>query len=94
MKFTQTQIFTPTGVMLTDNVGNKYPEMIAVDGYHVNAIELNEEDRVALTPYMISPATPMSEIAGHKGKTTYLKFKDKAEWLSLGYEVIEEGVFV
>ena len=29
-------IFEPTGVMLTDDEGNEYPEQAAIPGYHVN----------------------------------------------------------
>ena len=29
-------IHEPTGTMLTDDEGNEYPEMAAVDGWHVN----------------------------------------------------------
>lgn len=51
-------IHKETGVTLTDEEGNKYPEMAPLDGWHVNlaAVEVPESlAGYALTP---APATP------------------------------------
>ena len=53
----------PTGVMLTDDEGMEYPEMAALDGWHVN-LRLSGDgrraDAEALASYTVdpSPATP------------------------------------
>ena len=53
----------PTGVMLTDDEGMEYPEMAALDGWHVN-LRLSGDgrraDAEALAAYTVdpSPATP------------------------------------
>ena len=80
-------IYKPTGTMLKDSEGNEYSQMEAVDGYHVNTLpsELTEE----LQPYVVAVATPSRVFAGRED-TVCLKFKDRDEWLSLGYENVEE----
>ena len=80
-------IYKPTGTMLKDDEGNEYLEMKAVDGYHVNTLpsEVTEE----LQPYVVVVATPNRVFAGRED-TVCLKFKDRDEWLSLGYENVEE----
>ena len=40
-------IYEPTGVMLTDDDGNEYPETAPVDGWHVNLRLLNDTMRDA-----------------------------------------------
>ena len=80
-------IYKPTGVMLTDEEGNEYSEMVAVNGYHVNTLpsEVTEE----LQPYVVVVATPNRVFAGRED-TVCLKFSSRDEWLSLGYENVEE----
>ena len=82
-------IYKPSGVMLTDAEGNEYPEMVAVDGYHVNTVPESMDD--VLQAYLVTPATPSRVFAG-RDDTVSLKFKDRDEWLSLGYEVIMEEI--
>ena len=84
-------IYEPTGVMLTDSEGNEYPVMVAIDGYHVNALNLSEDDVVKLTPYMVEVTSPSVVFAG-RNDTVFLKFADRDEWLSMGYETVAEGV--
>ena len=73
-------IHKPTGVMLTDAEGMQYPEMAALDGYHVNVLEVTPE----LAPYIVTPETPTRVFAG---VTTHcLKFANRDEWLALGIE--------
>ena len=81
-------IYKPTGTMLKDEEGNEYPEMVAVEGYHVNT--LPSEVTEALQPYVVVPSTPNRIFAG-RNDTVCLKFKDRDEWLSLGYENVEEA---
>ena len=52
-------IYKPTGVMLTNEDGIEYPEMQAIDGWHVNVWVLPEEDATALQPYVITPTNPV-----------------------------------
>ena len=55
-------IHKPTGVMLTDEEGNEYPEMAPLDGWHVN-LRLSGEgrraDAEALAAYTVDP-TPVT----------------------------------
>ena len=53
-------IFKPTGKILKDKEGLEYPEMQALDGYHVNLrlTELPETLPDALAPYTVEPTTP------------------------------------
>ena len=78
-------IYKPTGEMVIDSEGFEYPKMEAVDGYHVNVLELTE----ALEPYVITPTTPVRKFAD-RSDTKCLKFKDRAEWLALGIEEVED----
>jgi hypothetical protein len=53
----------PTGVTLTDDEGYEYPEMAALDGWHVNlrlSGEGRRDDAEALVAYIVdpSPVTP------------------------------------
>ena len=82
-------IYKPTGNMLTDSEGNEYPEMKPIEGFHVNALDLTDEDRQKLEPYIIQPKTPFAKFAG-RDDTVYLRFPDRETWLSLGYEKVEE----
>lgn len=79
-------IYTPSGVILTDEEGNEYPEMVAVEGYHVNILDADME---LVAPYVITVNTPSRVFAG-RDDTVHLKFVDRAEWLALGIEVVEE----
>ena len=48
-------IYKPSGTMLTDDEGNEYPEMIAVDGFHAN---LKTDKVVEGLPTIDAPQTP------------------------------------
>lgn len=48
-----------TGATLTGEDGIEYPEMQAIDGWHVNVWVLPEEDATALQPYVITPTNPV-----------------------------------
>ena len=80
-------IYKPSGVMLTDEEGNEYPEMVALEGYHVNALPPLAD---GLESYVVAPSTPSRVFAG-RDDTICLKFKDRAEWLAQGYENVEEA---
>lgn len=80
-------IYKPSGVMLTDSDGNEYPEMVAIEGYHVNV--LPQEDMSLVEPYIVQVST-LSRVFSGRDDTVALKFKDRDEWLSLGIEVVEE----
>lgn len=77
--------YTKTGVMLKDGLGGEYPEMVAVSGYHVNVIDANADEMTLIAPYIIQATTPSRTFAG-RNDTVCLKFKDRAEWVSLGFE--------
>lgn len=47
-------IHGPTGVTLTDDEGNKYPEMAPIEGWHVNLAALVAPTE--LTDYVLTPA--------------------------------------
>ena len=87
----------PTGVTLTDAEGFEYPEMVAIDGYHVNVLPpmndtTDEEGTVIVNPlkaYVIEVNTP-TRVFGGRSDMICLKFLDRAEWLSMGIEVEEE----
>ena len=55
-------IHKPSGQTLVDSEGNEYPEMVAVDGYHVNLRLLSEKYREAAdavdSSHGTNPATP------------------------------------
>lgn len=80
-------IYKPSGVMLTDEEGNEYSEMVAVEGYHVNTLssEVTEE----LQPFVVVVSTPSRVFAG-RDDTICLKFSSRDEWLVQGYENVEE----
>ena len=55
-------IHKPTGVMLTDADGNEYPEVAALDGWHINLRLVGEAKRAdaeALVAYTVDP-TPVT----------------------------------
>ena len=91
-------IHKPTGVILTDAEGFEYPEMVAVDGYHVNVLPpMNDttdiEGTVIVNPlkeHVVTPQAPVRKFGG-RSDTICLKFVDRAEWLALGIEVIKES---
>ena len=80
-------IYKPSGVMLTDEEGNEYPEMAALEGYHVNTLPPLDEK---LEKFIVVPPT-LSRVFAGRDDTVCLKFKDRAEWLALGYENVEEA---
>ena len=54
-------IFKPTGKILKDKEGLEYPEMKALDGYHVNVRITSLPNKTvidALAPYIVEPTTP------------------------------------
>lgn len=53
-------IFKPTGKILKDKEGLEYPEMQALDGYHVNLrlTDLPEGLPDTLAPYIVEPTSP------------------------------------
>lgn len=52
-------IYKPTGATLTGEDGIEYPEMQAIEGWHVNVLVLPDEDAIALQPYVITPTNPV-----------------------------------
>jgi len=54
-------ISEPTGVMLTDEEGNEYPEMQPIDGYHTNLLA---ERGITGLPEITAPTTPYRKFAG------------------------------
>jgi hypothetical protein len=51
-------IYKPTGEMLLGEDG-EYPEMEAIEGWHVNVRLVDGEDAEALEPFEVSPETPV-----------------------------------
>jgi hypothetical protein len=51
-------IYKPTGEMLMGEDG-EYPEMEAIEGWHVNVRLVDGEDAEALEPFEVSPQTPV-----------------------------------
>lgn len=78
-------IYKESGAILTSLEGNEYPEMVALDGYHVNV--LPQDDMSLIEPYIIVPSA-LSRVFAGRNDTIALKFKDRQEWLKLGIEVI------
>jgi hypothetical protein len=56
-------IWKPTGVMLTDEEGNQYPQMEPLDGFHANIRGITEE-QAALLPTIAKPSSPVRIWAG------------------------------
>jgi hypothetical protein len=50
-------IYKPTGTMLTNEEGMEYPEMEAIEGYHVNI--RNYTDAPELEQYAVVPTIPV-----------------------------------
>ena len=80
-------IYSPTGVMLKDEEGNEYPQMEAIDGYHVNTLPPLAD---GLEPYVVAPST-LSRVFAGRDDTVALKFSSRDEWLKQGYENVEEA---
>lgn len=57
-------MYTETGNMLTDEDGNEYPELEAIDGFHANLREELTEEQEAELPTIEAPATPYRIWAG------------------------------
>lgn len=52
-------IYKTTGVMLESEEGEQYPELQAIEGWHVN-LRCNEQlDTSALVPYIVEVKTPV-----------------------------------
>ena len=54
-------IYQESGTMLTDDEGNEYPEMIAIDGFHAN---IKTDKDVTGLPTIEAPATPYRKWLG------------------------------
>jgi hypothetical protein len=54
-------IYQESGTMLTDDEGNEYPEMIAIDGFHAN---LKTDKVVEGLPTIDAPTTPYRKWLG------------------------------
>jgi hypothetical protein len=54
-------IYQKSGTMLTDEEGNEYPEMIAIDGFHAN---LKTDKVVEGLPTIDAPTTPYRKWLG------------------------------
>lgn len=80
-------IYKSTEVMLKDEEGNEYPQMEAVDGYHVNTLPQLEEK---LEKFVVVP-TALSRVFAGRDDTICLKFSSRDEWLAQGYENVEEA---
>ena len=80
-------IYESDGTTSIDPEGNEYPNMVAVEGYHVNILE--PDDASIIEPYVITVNTPSVTFAG-RSDTICLKFKHRAEWLALNIEEIED----
>ena len=81
------KIYEPTGITLTDSEENKYPEIKAVEGYHVNMLDV--EDMNLIQAYVVVPNSASRVFAG-RTDAVYLKFVNRTQWLSLGIETIED----
>jgi hypothetical protein len=54
-------IYQTSGTMLTDDEGNEYPEMIAIDGFHAN---IKTDKVVEGLPTIDAPTTPYRKWLG------------------------------
>ena len=54
-------IYQESGTMLTDDEGNEYPEMIAIDGFHAN---IKTDKVVEGLPTIDAPTTPYRKWLG------------------------------
>ena len=79
-------IYKASGVILTDEEGNEYPEMKALEGYHVNVLP---QDNMSLVEPYIVEVNSLSRVFAGRDDTVALKFANRDEWLALGIEVIE-----
>lgn len=84
-------VYKPSGVLLKDSEDNEYQEMVKVEGYHVNCIDLTTEEMTKVKVYIVEPTQKQRVFAG-RDDTICLKFKDRDEWLSLGVENVEDLV--
>ena len=76
------QLFTPGTY---DSEGNVITPPEPLPGFHVNAVCTIP----AFTPYIITPTTPVRTF-GDAAHTVFLRFTDRAEWLSLGIEYTDD----
>ena len=79
-------LYKPNGIMLKDEEGNEYPQMEAVEGYHVNTLPPLAE---TLEQFVVEPTNKHRVFAG-RDDTICLRFKNRDEWLSLWFEKIED----
>ena len=49
-------IYKPSGVMLPDGDGGEYPEMLPLEGYHINLAIASLPE--ALQPFSVTPSAP------------------------------------
>lgn len=86
-------IYKPSGVMLTDEEGNEYAEMVALADdsgnpyYHINTLPPLDDK---LEKFVVVPTT-LSRVFAGRDDTVALKFSSRDEWLALGYENVEEA---
>ena len=93
------KIYKPTGVTLTDAEGFEYPEMEQVEGYFVNVLPplndtIDEDGNLIVNPlkeHIVTPQAPVRKFAG-RSDTICLMFADRAGWLALGIEIVEESI--
>ena len=78
-------IYEPTGTILTDADGNEYPEMAPVAGWHINT----PAKLIGLDAYLVTPATPRRQFAGHK--TYCYTFADQATADAILYNETDDG---
>ena len=79
-------IYKASGVILTDEEGNEYPEMKALEGYHVNVLP---QDNMSLVEPFIVEVNSLSRVFAGRDDTVALKFANRDEWLALNIEVLE-----
>ena len=79
------KIYKPTGTMLVEE-GIEYPEMAAVEGYHVNV--LPQDDMSLVEPFIVE-VNSLSRVFAGRDDTVALKFANRDEWLALNIEVLE-----
>ena len=51
-------IYKPTGVMLTDEEGNEFPETAPIPGFHANLRLIEDKDVTTLESWIIEVNTP------------------------------------
>jgi len=60
------ELYTPSGVMLTDSEGQPYEEYSAIEGYHANLRSSDAAVIKELSKIAVQVRTPIIKIAGEK----------------------------